>query len=303
VSTLLHALSANALGFAVFPLGPKSKIPMAGSHGFEDASTSIEDVKKWWAKTPDANVGVACGASGLFVLDFDSEKDVPQWLHEVRTLKVKTSRGVHFYFYGERASANLFVGGKHVGELKSIGGYVLGFGSVHPSGAVYEVLDDSEIITTPARVDELLKSSTKTSVDASVNGPKIPRGQHDTELHRIAGKLRHIGLEEDAIHTALVEVCEKRCEDYGADYLEMCRKHAHNICKHPVSTELSFTIGGKLPEQTISTTRQQLRAGFDANLLNLPKGKSTPFEELKDLSNKDQVSWIFQNVGIPEDEL
>jgi hypothetical protein len=50
--------------------------------------------------------------------------------------------------------------------------------------------------------------------------------------------------------------------------------------------------------------RQQLPAGFDANLLNLPKGKSnTPFEELKDLSNKEQVSWIFQNIEMADDEL
>jgi AAA domain len=49
---------------------------------------------------------------------------------------------------------------------------------------------------------------------------------------------------------------------------------------------------------------EKLPAGFDPTLLNLPKGKSnTPFEELKDLSNKDQASWIFQNIDMADDEL
>jgi AAA domain-containing protein/bifunctional DNA primase/polymerase-like protein len=250
VSSLQFALSANARGFAVFPLGPKSKIPLPGSAGFKDCSTSINDVKKWWAKTPDANIGVATGESSLCVLDFDDESAIPDWLNKIRTYKARTSRGVHIYFYGERPSARLYVGEKHVGELKSIGGYILAAGSVHPSGAVYTVIDNSEIITAPGRIDELFKSPTKAPVDASSNGPKIPRGQHDDELLRIAGKLRHLSLEEEAIYGALVEIVEKRCENYGEDYLEMCRKHAHNICKHAVPTEINFTIGGKKPEET-----------------------------------------------------
>jgi hypothetical protein len=144
--------------------------------------------------------------------------------------------------------------GKHIGEIKSIGGYILAAGSIHPDGPTYTVIDDSNVANAPVElVDELVKNApTKSSVDASVNGPKIPRGQHDTELHRIAGKLRHLELEEEAIYTALVEICQKRCENFGTDYLEMCRKHAHNICKHAVPTELTFTIGGKLPEDTVA---------------------------------------------------
>jgi hypothetical protein len=71
-------------------------------------------------------------------------------------------------------------------------------------------------------------------IDASPNGEKILRGKHDGELHRIAGKLRSIGMEQQAIYNALVEICEKRCEGYGSDYLLMCEKHARNIVKKPV---------------------------------------------------------------------
>jgi hypothetical protein len=300
VSTLQSALSANALGFSVFPLTPKSKVPLPGSSGFKAASTSIEDVKKWWSKTPDANVGIACGESGLTVLDFDSESAIPEWLRNVRTLKVKSKQGVHFYFYGERASAKLFVGGKPVGDLKSLGGYVLGQGSVHPEGPIYTTIDDSPIITTPARIEELLKSTTKVPVDASISGPKIPRGQHDTELHSIAGKLRSIKMEEEAIYNALVEICEKRCENYGTDYLEMCRKHAHNICKHAVPTEIIFTIGGKLPEETVaasaaaSATRS---AAASAEVQPEPLGFDMTEEEVEAEYEKDYPRIPLKEVG------
>jgi len=75
-------------------------------------------------------------------------------------------------------------------------------------------LDDSDIVSLPERVSELTKHDSD-RVTASADGPKIPRGSHDNELTRIAGKLRQDGLEEDGIYTAIVEVCEKRCENYG----------------------------------------------------------------------------------------
>src|SRR6202008_4847587 len=75
-------------------------------------------------------------------------------------------------------------------------------------------------------------------------GPKIPLGQHDVTLHSYAGKMRQIGMEEEAIYNALVEICEKRCEGYGSDYLDMCRKHAHNITKHEVGKDDTVLHGG-----------------------------------------------------------
>jgi hypothetical protein len=297
------------LGARAFPIKPGQKYPPLTEHGHKDASFDLSQIRAWWVKTPTANVGIACGESNFCVLDFDHIEDVPEWVKNLRTYKVGTVRGIHVYLRGARATAYMYnAEGKHIGEIKSIGGYVMAAGSIHPSGSTYTVIDDTNVTNATVElnelIDELVKNAPmKSSADASVNGPKIPCGQHDIQLHSIAGKLRSVGMEEEGIYANLVEICEKRCENYGADYLDMCRKHATNICKKPVPTEFALTIGGKLPEQTISATHQQLPAGFDANLLNLPKGKSTPFEELKDLSNKDQVSWIFQNVGIPEDEL
>lgn len=40
-----------AHGLAVFPLNPRSKNP-AAPHGFRDASTDAEQVRKWWGGEP-----------------------------------------------------------------------------------------------------------------------------------------------------------------------------------------------------------------------------------------------------------
>lgn len=73
-SKLDAALAYAALGWAVFPLTPGSKKPMAGSRGFKDATKDSELVRALWGMFPDANIGVATGEiSGISVLDCDEK--------------------------------------------------------------------------------------------------------------------------------------------------------------------------------------------------------------------------------------
>lgn len=64
---------AGKLGWKVFPLAPRSKVPaIKGGRGCLDASDDPDQILEWWAATPDANVGLATGpASGFWVLDVD----------------------------------------------------------------------------------------------------------------------------------------------------------------------------------------------------------------------------------------
>jgi putative DNA primase/helicase len=297
------ALSAYELGLGVFPIAPRAKKPPLTPNGFKDASFDTDDIERWWTKTPDANIGISCGASGICVLDFDDIEDVPEWVDELKTYKVKTSRGLHVYLYGKRPTANMYnANGKHIGELKGLGGYVIGAGSEHPKGPIYTIIDDSPIITAPNDIDQLLKSPTRAPVDASTSGPKIPRGQHDTELHRIAGKLRHLGLEEEAIYGALVEVVEKRCVDYGSDYLDMCRKHAHNICKKPVGSEIHLTISGRTPEETAAKPNQAATASAPApaKRLNICTANSVETRKIRWLwAHRVPLGKLCLFVGVP----
>ena len=56
-------------GWPVHPLKPGSKKPTLKDWP-NQATTDSEQIRAWWAKTPDANIGLASGErSGLIVID------------------------------------------------------------------------------------------------------------------------------------------------------------------------------------------------------------------------------------------
>ena len=52
----------------MFPCNGKQP---ATRHGLHDATTDVDRVRSWWEKHPARNIGLACGASGLVVVDVD----------------------------------------------------------------------------------------------------------------------------------------------------------------------------------------------------------------------------------------
>jgi hypothetical protein len=259
------ALEALDLGLWVFPLAANSKSPMKGSAGFKDASAHPDQIESWWDQMPAANIGIACGSSGLIVLDFDDGEppaDLP------KTYAVRTKRGLQLYFWGSMPDTKLYnEAGTKIGDLKSLGGYVLGAGSVHPDGPVYTVVDGSPIAEAPSEIISRLtrKPTSGTNTGTSdvnaliASGAKIPRGQHDVMLTAVAGKWRRDGLELEEIKSALIRFCEERCEDFGADYASMCEKIAKSVCRYPAGDPTpTVTIGGKLPgEATVQKAASQ----------------------------------------------
>lgn len=200
------AESAVNRGFHIFGLTPKDKVTISGSHGFKDSKAPSDPlVLAPWIQDPNRNIGIDLGASDLCVLDFDKPESIPAWLSETKTYKVRSAKGIHVYFRGARQTTKLFVDGGVVGDVKSDGGYVLSAGSVHPSGAVYTVIDDSPITSVPERVSELVKHDSE-RVNASEDGPPIPYGSHDTELFRIGCMLRNAGMNYQEIKDALINI-------------------------------------------------------------------------------------------------
>lgn len=54
------ALYYASRGVPVFPLAAHTKIPIGG-HGVLDATTDEKQIRDWWTKYPNANIGGACG--------------------------------------------------------------------------------------------------------------------------------------------------------------------------------------------------------------------------------------------------
>ena len=142
-------------GYHVHPLRPREKVPATGS-GFKDASRDAGRIARWWDAMPDANIGVACGASGIVVLDIDTKaaadpREILAGFDRAGAPVIGTGiapercerypsslsgrRGVQVYFRGDMPSAaRLTIAGC---EIKAAGGYVVAPPSVHPSGVEY----------------------------------------------------------------------------------------------------------------------------------------------------------------------
>lgn len=138
----------SLLGWAVFPLLPRSKVPPKGSHGFLDATTDPDQVRAWWSATPEANIGLAVGRSGLVVIDVDPrhggnetwQKLVGELGDQVAdtVISLTGTAGRHFIYRqnGRRVKTDdgtLGPGVDTVGET----GYIILPPSIHPSGKPY----------------------------------------------------------------------------------------------------------------------------------------------------------------------
>lgn len=71
---LIAAAYAARRGWHVFPLTPHGKYPARGFTDWErNATTDPDRLAAWWQRAP-YNVGIACGPSGLLVIDLDLPK-------------------------------------------------------------------------------------------------------------------------------------------------------------------------------------------------------------------------------------
>lgn len=150
-----------AKGWAVFPCRPRGKEPLGrlARNGYKSATVKPSTAERLWGVAPEANVGISCEGSGLLVVDVDERnggdaEEILDWLSAgslttIRSYTVRTANGWHFYYRAprglDRCPAKLRPGV----DLKWRG-YVLGAGSVHPSGARYEIADSAPVAECPA---------------------------------------------------------------------------------------------------------------------------------------------------------
>lgn len=99
------ALWYAAQGWYVFPIKTRTKTPYT-KNGYKDASIDAEIIEAWWDDWPDANIGLACGMSGLIAIDgdpFHYTQDSIDLVHELwvdptTPIQSTPADGVHFLF-------------------------------------------------------------------------------------------------------------------------------------------------------------------------------------------------------------
>lgn len=137
-----RALVYAAHGWHVFPVQPRAKQPLV-AHGYLEASIDPRQLGEWWARWPNANIGLAPGRSGLVVLDVDGPEGErlagDLGLLAEPTLRAITGReggGLHLFFrHPGFAVSNARLGEKL--DVRGDMGYVLLAPSIHPSGQAY----------------------------------------------------------------------------------------------------------------------------------------------------------------------
>ncbi|MBL1107397.1 bifunctional DNA primase/polymerase [Streptomyces sp. 5-8] len=190
LALLSAALDAAERGWHVFPLRPGGKPPAlhgertcprtgdcaAGHQKWEQRATTDPDrIRAAWTRAP-FNVGIACGPSGLLVVDLDTPEhkgssDAPDGATTFSALceragqavpttyRTRTpSGGTHLYF---TASPGLRLGNTAGTVTDSVdtrawGGYVVAVGSITPAGR-YEALCASVAAPLPSWLQAILQ--------------------------------------------------------------------------------------------------------------------------------------------------
>jgi len=193
------ALALASRGLFVFPLTPGGKTPAIPSahpapsqcrgecgrlgHGLSDATCDHDVITTWWSYCPAANIGINCGASGLYVIDLDTPKpdtkppappfdtddirdgyDALALLAEhnaeplpMGTATVRTGRGGHHLYYLHPACEPLRNTAGKLGWLidtRGVGGYVVAPGSI-VDGNPYTVIDHAPFAPLPRWIHRL----------------------------------------------------------------------------------------------------------------------------------------------------
>ena len=150
-------------GISTIPIQDRAKTPRISSWREYQTRLPTDAELKSWSKN-GANYGVVGGWQGLAVLDFDDMSEYAKWRQWTTgrqvaervardAFQVRTSRGVHIYVRLPYAERN-----RHLGkvDVKAAHGYVLGPGSVHPSGAIYTALRETLYIPLVQSLSDVL---------------------------------------------------------------------------------------------------------------------------------------------------
>lgn len=152
-----RALAFHELGYSVIPLRWRDKRPdgqallWAGAvdddgyptwNPYKTRQATDAELRMWFAAGGRRNLGIVTGFNGLTVIDFDSFDAWDAWqlvdrnspLRSATTYRVWTARGVHVYMQTQEPVTSYSVGQI---DVKARWGYVLGEGSIHPSGHEY----------------------------------------------------------------------------------------------------------------------------------------------------------------------
>ncbi len=224
------AIAYAERSISVLPLRPGEKTPLT-PNGFKNATTDPARVTAWWARYPNANIGMPTGTrTRRVVVDIDtykpgawSREDVGRELgplHNTTTV-LTGSGGLQLHYLLPAGMVLKGIPENVLGPgvcVKAEGGYVV----VPPSRTTgrYEYIDKRPPTDAPEWLLEKLREphsaatgNVRTASPSPIpaEGETIPEGSRNWSLYRIACRLRARGYDRETIHEHLEQVNATRC--------------------------------------------------------------------------------------------
>jgi len=181
-----YAVAYARLGWSVFPLWPGEKTPILKTwEKFQKNKATDDQIKRWWKKWPDANIGLVTGLiSDLIVIDLDSQTGREKYitafgeLHGTISQTTGKPNSLHLLFKHPRDQEYQ----NRVGlfpdvDVRADGGYIAVAPSIHPNGTQYKwdidptEMDLDDLMDLPNDVkDKLMADQEITGVSKNPEG-------------------------------------------------------------------------------------------------------------------------------------
>lgn len=214
-------------GFAVFPLKYRDKVPLT-RNGCKDATTDAAQIKAWWQKYPNANIGLATGSvsQNVFVIDLDIDEDrgidgyhsLEDWQREhgdfPETWTAITGRGGYHLYYRGNGKIKNRAGIIDGVDIRGNGGYVVAPPSIHKNGNRYEweySPDEFEIAKADNNVEYFLNHGDQKQGTAFTMPNIVAAGQRNQMLFRFACMMQAKGASDQSVFAATMAENESSC--------------------------------------------------------------------------------------------
>ena len=214
-----EALRYREMGISIIPmmtyLDPKGKVekkPLIAWTEFQNRVASMDEIKRWWTKDPQALIGAVTGnLSNICVADADKPEALTRLAEFLMTSKIPTSQtprpGHHFFF---RPPQNC-PGGNSTPlglDFRGQNSLVILPPSINCQGKIYSwlpglSLDDIEPPPLPEAYLEFIRSNSLGSKTAGFEGQMFQDGNRDNSLFHTALCLLKGGMAREEVYQVL----------------------------------------------------------------------------------------------------
>ena len=211
----------------------KDKRPLVGWKKYQKELPTVEEIKEWWEKWPDANVGIVTGPISHIVA-FDSDDDeADRYFNEIMPDNLlcpvcETPRGgKHYWFKSDTSLKNATMINGYKLDFRGEGGFICCPPSTREDGKAYKFVQglsikDMEIPEIPDALCLLLnnKKSSYIREDDSQNEELFTEGRRNNDLFHIAHCLTK-GSANKMEASQVLKIIAKNCNPpYPDDQIE-----------------------------------------------------------------------------------